>query len=94
MGTKTTYPRKWQFGQGGAGVAQRVPRGGKSLGGAGGRGEGWRGMGTKTTYPRKVAIWVGGPGLIGSAPDFWAEVPGSNPASPTMILMRCRIIVK
>ena len=23
-----------------------------------------------------------------------AEVPGSNPASPTMILMRCRIIVK
>ena len=22
-----------------------------------------------------------------------AEVPGSNPASPTMILMRCRIIV-
>ena len=22
------------------------------------------------------------------------EVPGSNPASPTMILMRCRIIVK
>ena len=23
-----------------------------------------------------------------------AEVPGSNPASPTMILMHCRIIVK
>ena len=36
MGTKTTYPRKWQFGQGGVGVAQRVSRGGKSLGGAGG----------------------------------------------------------
>ena len=24
----------------------------------------------------------------------WAEAPGSNSASPTMILMRCRIIVK
>ena len=23
-----------------------------------------------------------------------AEVPGSNPASPTKILMRCRIVVK
>ena len=33
--------------------------------------------------------------LIGSAPDFWGrEVPGSNPAFPTMILKRCRIIVK
>ena len=28
-----------------------------------------------------------------SATGFWAEVPGSNPASPTMILMRCRITV-
>ena len=50
---------KWKFGQGGPGVAQMVPRGGKSLGGAGGRGEGWRGMGSKTTYPRKVEIWAG-----------------------------------
>ena len=31
---------KWKFGQGGPGVAQMVPRGGKSLGGAGRRGEG------------------------------------------------------
>ena len=31
---------KWQFGQGGPGVAQGVPRGGKSLGGAGGGGRG------------------------------------------------------
>ena len=54
---------KWQFGQGGPGVAQGVPRGGKSLGGAGGRGEGRRGMGTKTTYPQKVDIWQGGPGV-------------------------------
>ena len=30
--------------------------------------------------------------VFGSAPDFWAEVPGSNPTSATMILMRCRII--
>ena len=31
-----------------------------------------------------------------SAPDFWGRrgpLPGSNPATPTMILMGCRIIV-
>ena len=32
--------------------------------------------------------------LIGIADKtYWTKVPGSNPASPTMILMRCRIIV-
>ena len=32
--------------------------------------------------------------LTGGAPDFWGKSPpGSTPASPTMILMRCRIIV-
>ena len=32
--------------------------------------------------------------LNGNAPDFYgAEDPGSNPASPTMILMGCRIFV-
>ena len=34
---------KWQFGQGEPGVAQGVPRGGKSLGGAGGMGGGMAG---------------------------------------------------
>ena len=63
---------KWQFGQGGPGVAQGVPRGGKSLGGAGGRGEGRRGMGTKTTYPL-VALQI-----------TEAVVSGSNPASLTV----------
>ena len=35
-------------------------------------------------------IWRCGGSL---APDFWRNVPGSNPASSTMILGRCRIIV-
>ena len=33
--------------------------------------------------------------LTRSALDFWgAEVPGANPASPTKILMRSRIIAR
>ena len=56
---------KWKFGQGGPGVAQMVPRGGKSLGGAGGRGEGWRGMGTKTTYHYPIhQIWCNYQNLV------------------------------
>ena len=40
-----------------------------------------------------VAHWSDMWCLLVSAPDSGAEVPGSNPASPAMILMRFRIIV-
>ena len=82
MGTKTTYLRKVAMWVRGPRVAQRVSRGGKSLGGAGGRGEGWRGMGTKTTYPRKVAIWVGGPGVAQGVPRGSKSRGGARGESP------------
>ena len=73
---------KWQFGQGGPGVAQGVPRGGKSLGGAGGRGKGWRGMGmgTKTTFHEKWQLGLGRPGVAQRVPQggksHWGEGRG------------------
>ena len=54
---------KWQFGQGGPGVAQGVPRGGKSLGGAGGKGGGVARHGHKD----------------GSTPVCGRRISGSNP---------------
>ena len=42
---------------------------------------------------RYVGSWRYGGSLVVQQTSV-AEVPGSNPASPTMILMRCRINVQ
>ena len=53
------------------------PKGGRSLGGAGGSGAGWQGMGKKTTYPRKVAHGQGGAGVAQRVPKGGKSLGGT-----------------